>query len=97
MLEERCIYCVEKQKFYCQVPSVSEIVGRWIVSLNGGKPKLDSETTVENCPERKAKEEKLVELRKMGIVPGWARIGDIKEILSFSSRSGFDKALSGKS
>lgn len=86
-MQERCFYCAEKEKFYCQVPSVSKIQGRVIVSLNGGEPEIDHETTVENCSERKAKEEELAELRKAGIVPGWARLGYIKQILSSSSRS----------
>lgn len=96
-MQERCFYCAEKEKFYCQVPSVSEIQGRVKVSLNGEGPRLDRDTTIENCPERKAKEEELAELRKAGITPGWARIGYIKEILSFSSRSDFAKVSLDKS
>lgn len=93
----RCFNCAEEKGFYCQEPSVSEIRGRIRVPLNGEKPEIDHETTVENCSERKAKEEELAELRKVGIVPGWVRIGYIKQILSSSSRSNFAKASLDKS
>lgn len=73
-MPEMCFFCVQDRGLYCQEPSVSEIEGTWIVSTNGQEPELNRGKKILNCSIKKTKEEELTELRKSGIIPGWARI-----------------------